>query len=550
MSIKGMARCVAGVCLLFVTASAWADAQVLIDSDPGDFVGGGEHTTYSSGITATGSGNSVQVSVLGRYSMSFVVPDNVGTFVVGNYGEAERSAFRSPLRPGIEIGNSGRGCNMISGWFRVLQVVFDGSGNPQQLAIDFKQYCDSGSAALYGAVRINSTLPLDVSGPFAIAGPPAEVIEGLSTTLDGGQSFQRDGSGLSYQWLQQSGPSVQLVGSTSAAPSFTAPGGVPLGGTDLVFKLQVSSSKGSDTDTVKIKLHSKSDRQTYVDFNSQSGDFVGAGANYHFDLSNTRFSYTGNQSGVHLFLVSDATWDVDMTPPPGAAFSVGAYEGAQRWPFQGSSPGLSIGGDGRGCNTLTGRFDVTEAQADATGALTAFGADFEQHCEGGTPALLGTVRYNYLDSHVPTALAGPAQSVMAGQTVTLDGSGSSDPMGTLTAYQWTQTQGPTVALSDTHSTKPTFVAPSVTGAQDLVFSLLVTDNLGYMATAVTQVTDTPASSSSSGGGSSSSSSSSSGGGGDGGGAFGWQTLALLGLFAALRFCRRRGRVMAAVGRQL
>lgn len=71
-----------------------------------------------------------------------------------------------------------------------------------------------------------------------------------------------------------------------------------------------------------------------------------------------------------------------------------AYENATRYPFQSPTlPGLDVSGDGRGCNTLTGRFDILEISY-ASGQISSFAADFEQHCEGGTPALFGSVRYN------------------------------------------------------------------------------------------------------------------------------------------------------------
>jgi hypothetical protein len=63
------------------------------------------------------------------------------------------------------------------------------------------------------------------------------------------------------------------------------------------------------------------------------------------------------------------------------------------WPFQSpGSPGLSIFGDGRGCNTLTGRFDVRAIEVAPTGELILFEADFEQHCESNPAALFGRIR--------------------------------------------------------------------------------------------------------------------------------------------------------------
>ncbi len=77
----------------------------------------------------------------------------------------------------------------------------------------------------------------------------------------------------------------------------------------------------------------------------------------------------------------------------------------------------------------------------------------------------------------PIANAGSDQTVTAGDTVALDGSGSSDPDGhTPLTYGWTQTSGPTVTLSSAGVAGPTFIAPN--NAVTLTFSLTVTDSLG------------------------------------------------------------------------
>ena len=78
------------------------------------------------------------------------------------------------------------------------------------------------------------------------------------------------------------------------------------------------------------------------------------------------------------------------------------------------------------------------------------------------------------------------QSVAKGSTVTLDGSGSSDPEGGALTYAWNQTGGTTVALSSATSASPTFTAPSADGA--LTFSLTVTDPQGLTGTDTATVT--------------------------------------------------------------
>jgi hypothetical protein len=83
----------------------------------------------------------------------------------------------------------------------------------------------------------------------------------------------------------------------------------------------------------------------------------------------------------------------------------------------------------------------------------------------------------------PTADAGADQNVNEGDTVTLDGSGSADPDGTIASYLWEQTAGTTVAMDDSSSTTPSFTAPSVGSAgETLTFELTVTDDDGGTST--------------------------------------------------------------------
>ncbi|MCB8927645.1 MAG: tandem-95 repeat protein [Ardenticatenaceae bacterium] len=86
----------------------------------------------------------------------------------------------------------------------------------------------------------------------------------------------------------------------------------------------------------------------------------------------------------------------------------------------------------------------------------------------------------------PVADAGDNQSVNINQLVTLDGSGSFDLGGHLPlTYQWVQTDGPAVVLSEATAVAPTFTAPAT--ATSLTFSLVVTDSMG-LPSATSEVT--------------------------------------------------------------
>jgi hypothetical protein len=99
--------------------------------------------------------------------------------------------------------------------------------------------------------------------------------------------------------------------------------------------------------------------------------------------------------GVQVYFNGGSTyWRLNFYAPQGAPLIPGTYENAERWPFQSPvRPGLDVSGSGRGCNRLSGRFAILEIAYGSSGDIVRFAADFEQHCEGNTAALRGTVRY-------------------------------------------------------------------------------------------------------------------------------------------------------------
>jgi hypothetical protein len=136
--------------------------------------------------------------------------------------------------------------------------------------------------------------------------------------------------------------------------------------------------------------------QNVLYYSSQAGDYIGQGQDVTFTGADGSFSVSAGSSTLRAGFIAPGWthwWFLILGTANGAALQAGAYEGAQRFP-SGGHPQLEFYGDGRGCNTITGRFDVLEIVRDASGAVTQLAVNWEQHCEGGVPALLGQIRYN------------------------------------------------------------------------------------------------------------------------------------------------------------
>ena len=91
----------------------------------------------------------------------------------------------------------------------------------------------------------------------------------------------------------------------------------------------------------------------------------------------------------------------------------------------------------------------------------------------------------------PVANAGTNQNVYEGATVTLSGSGSSDPDGDPLSYSWTQTAGPSVTLSGAGTVSASFTAPTTGSIVNYTFQLTVDDGNGGTDTDTVTVTVTP-----------------------------------------------------------
>lgn len=228
--------------------------------------------------------------------------------------------------------------------------------------------------------------------------------------------------------------------------------------------------------------------QNILYYYSEAGDYIGGGAEVSFNDSDGSFTVSTNyDNGASLAFHTpnyEHWWYLDLAAANNADMQAGVYQNAQRFPFQESGlPGLAFSGDGHGCNTLSGKFNVLEIVRDANGDISKLAVDFEQHCEGGQPALYGQVRYN---SDVPLSskplnitLDNPLNSDKCveatsptGAAVTLEALGITDSTGgNALTFNWSTTTGATG-----EGNKFDFEAPlTATDQSPVTVTLTVTD---------------------------------------------------------------------------
>ena len=270
--------------------------------------------------------------------------------------------------------------------------------------------------------------------PTADAGADQSVDEAGAVTLHGsGTSYLAPID--RYTWTQISGPTVTLDRADVAEPSFLSPS-VPRGGATLTFQLIVHSRFGaSNPDTVNVTVNNVNHAPVAVAQASakavqEGGQFTLLGSS-SFDPDRDPLTYSWTQiSGPPVGLLDPTIADMQVTAP-------------------------YVGSDGA---TLTFSLNVSDGEAAALDSVSVFVENV---------------------NHPPIAAAGPDQTRDEGASVSLDGSGSTDPDGDVLRSAWVQVSGPAVMLTGADTATPSFVAPNVDpGGALLEFSLTVTDPLG------------------------------------------------------------------------
>ncbi len=440
------------------TSLAQAATQISMTSDMGDWIGAGRnYTLLASDISTTQISDSrINIST-NVFSFNFSAP-NDRKITAGGFLHAERDPFRGPLNPGIDISGQGRGCNTISGEFYIYEVDAEKS----KLAMDFVQHCEAGTTALRGSIRINSDIPIPYTGVLAIATASTKsALEESKLTISAKNSISNLGV-QSYKWEQTKGKAAAIQDPAANETSITLPSDIDLGGEDIELKLTVTNTANLSASTL-LSLHvaSKSDPQTYLQFSGPSGDYISLGQSYYYDKNNSTFGtdISSWSNALNINIQSSSWWTLNLSAPGGAPLAVQKYSYAERYPFQSATAaGLTLSGDGRGCNQNFGSFEIK--QLSLTNPIQ-IKATFEQHCESiSAPALKGEVAVNAVDDRVPKADIAPVADSKEGSTINLDASNSSDPKGSALSFSWS-TDEPGLVIQNKNTSRPNFVAPSL-----------------------------------------------------------------------------------------
>jgi hypothetical protein len=147
---------------------------------------------------------------------------------------------------------------------------------------------------------------------------------------------------------------------------------------------------------------------SYVYLQSEPGDYIGAAKTYTYTKADALLSVTVASGNVTVSVRGDENWGGDFQAMNSISqIQPGYYGDLQRYPFHNPTKGgLDWGGEGRGCNRLTGWF-VVDSISFSNGVVASLDLRFEQHCEGGAPALRGKIHWDANDTTVPPGPVNP-----------------------------------------------------------------------------------------------------------------------------------------------
>ncbi len=489
------------------SAATATESSVTMYSDPGDYIGGGRARTWYPGnglVRLSGSRRGFSVGASGGtagggFEFEFAPPagEKLGT---GLYTGAQRAVFRDEGQPGIDISGDGRGCNEITGSFDIKELR-QRDGVITRLWLTYEQHCEGGIPATWGEIRINMPRP---AGTFRTSTKavwwPDRDVGGVATVVPitvwaGGESS------LTVTSAQIVGlDAADFVKRVDDCTGVTlAPGdaceiwvrSLPITAGPHVAVLKLVDSTGA-VRTTQLDAFGVPGRTRFT-MKSDAGDYIGAGGSYTYTPTDSTIGVAGSRTyvGGGIDGANGDWWYFSFDAPSGDILAPGTYDKATRYPFNGTGAGLDISGNGRGCNTLTGKFTVTHARFYPNGGVRSFAVDFEQHCEGATPALRGTLEYRLPVGDV-TPPAAPSNLVVQRSggraTVSWTNPGATDYQATIVRYAQGDVVGraPNSGRFAQGSTRTKTSIRGLSATRDLVVWVYAIDDAGNVSPLATK----------------------------------------------------------------
>lgn len=283
---------------------------------------------------------------------------------------------------------------------------------------------------------IGSQPPTSNVAPVANAGSDLTItLPANSVTLDGAASRDSDGTIASYAWTKVAGPSQFSIGNAgSATPTVSG-----LAAGVYVFRLLVTDDKGATgSDDVTVTVNA-----------ANLGPVSNAGADISITLPTNSTTLNGGASSDPDGSIVRYAWAKISGP---STFTLG----------DASAVTSSL------TNLVAGTYVFRLTVTDNKGATATDDVNVIVN-NANTPA-----------NQPPVARAGTDMAItLPTNSVTLNGSASSDPDGTISKYLWSKVSGPTTFLIASTGSAITVVSNLVAGTY--VFRLTVTDNNGATA---------------------------------------------------------------------
>jgi hypothetical protein len=427
------------------------------------------------------------------------------------------------------VGQSGmKVSGLVQGTYKFQLKVTDNSGV-------------SATAAVAVTVNSASVVLSDPGSPVANAGANQTITLPTNSVTLTGSGSETNGTIVSYAWSQVGGPSIAAntpVGQTGMALSGLEQG-------TYKFELKVTDNSGvSATATVAVTVNAapvvpgspvaNAGANQTITLPTNSITLTGSGSETNGTIVSYAWSQVGGpsiatnapvgQSGMALSGLEQGTYKFELKVTDNSGVTASAYVTVTVNAGSGSSgsPVANAGAD-QTITLPTNSITLTGSGSETNGTIVSYawsqigGPSIATNAPVGQSGMklsgleqgtykfelkvtdntgksatdYATVTVNPAPSQAPTAIANANQLLTATvSNVTLDGSASYDPVGTIVSYQWLQLSG----LGGSMIENATSSVATLTGAKPgvYVFELIVMNNEGATATTTVSVTVNPA----------------------------------------------------------